>query len=497
VTALLSAHGVRKSFGGVEVLHGVDLDAASGSILALLGENGAGKSTLVRILAGDYTPDSGEIEISGRKYAQLSPISARAAGVRMIYQEFQDAPTLTVAENISLGRLPSNHGFVRWSAVRERAKSILDKMGIELDPARPVGTLRVGERQIVEIARALSDEARILILDEPTAALSHQEAEHLFAFLRRLRDQGTAIIYITHRLDEVHAISDRVQVLRDGDVAAEGSAKDFDRQSLVEAMIGRSAAAVSRPKIRTWELGPEPVLELHEASLVPAFDRVTLHVHPGEIVALYGKLGSGSAEVAESVFGLHTLDAGELRIRKLPMAAKGPGRSVSKGIGFVPADRKREAILAVRPVSENVAAPSWPRLARLKLLISRSTEARAYRRWHDELSIRSRNDPLQPIGTLSGGNQQKVVLARWLERGSPLLVMVEPTRGVDVGARLELYKSMRALAAEGIGMLISTSDYEEVVQVADRAAVMARGTIVAELEGDAITTNRLLTEAGG
>ncbi|MBV8080693.1 MAG: sugar ABC transporter ATP-binding protein [Actinobacteria bacterium] len=497
MTPLLAARGVRKSFGGVEVLHGVDLDAAAGSIVALLGENGAGKSTLVKILAGDYTPDAGEIAIGGERYSQLTPISARAAGVRMIHQEFQDAPTLTVAENISLGRLPSRSGLVRWREVRERAETVLAQMGVTLSPSAPVGKLRVGERQVVEIARALSDEARVLILDEPTAALSQQEVDRLFAFLRRLRDQGTAIIYITHRLDEVHAISDRVQVLRDGSVAAEGKTEDFDRARLVEAMIGRAAAALSRPPAPTWPLGETPALELSAASAEPAFRNVTLAVRPGEIVALYGKLGAGSAEVAETVFGLRKLTSGTLAVGGKPGTARGPAASISRGVGFVPADRKREAILPVRPVAENVAASSWRRLAKLGWLISRRSEAAAYKRWHDALSIRSRNDPLQPIITLSGGNQQKVVLARWLERGSPLLVMIEPTRGVDVGARAELYASMRELASDGVAMLISTSDYEEVVQVADRALVMARGDVVVELAGDEITTSRLLTEAGG
>jgi ribose transport system ATP-binding protein len=497
VSILLQARGVRKSFGGVEVLHGVDLDAAGGSVLALLGENGAGKSTLVKILVGDYTADAGEFTIDGERLDHLNPIMTRAAGVRMIHQEFQDAPALTVAENISLGRLPATKGVVHWRKARRRAERVLDQMGVHLDPDATVGSLRIGERQIVEIARALSDEARVLILDEPTAALSQQEVDRLFSFLERLRSQGAAIIYITHRLDEVHTISDRVQVLRDGSVAALGETKDFDRRTLVEAMIGRSAGEVSRPSPRTWQLGEKPVLEVRDGAIVRAFGGVSLRVHPGEILALYGQLGSGSADVAEAIFGLHPLDAGEILVDGKPAPARGPGTSIRRGVGFVPADRKREAILGVRPVAENVAASSWRRLARFWFVMSRRVEATAYRRWHDALSIRSRNDPLQAIATLSGGNQQKVVLARWLERGTPLLVMNEPTRGVDVGARAELYRSMRDLAAQGIGMLVATSDYEEVVQVADRAIVMARGLPVAELAGNEITTSRLLSEAGG
>ena len=449
-TLTLAARGVRKSFGGVEVLHGVDLDVAGGSILALLGENGAGKSTLVKILAGEYSPDSARIEIDGQVYEAMNPRSARAAGIRMIFQEFQDAATLSVAENVSLGRLPTRSGFVvSKRQMRRRAAAVLDDMNVELDLDAPVGSLRIGERQVVEIARALSDEAKVLILDEPTAALSHQEVDALFLYLRRLRDRGVAIIYITHRLDEVTALADQVEVLRDGEVAAVGETSSFDRSALVSAMIGRAAAAIGRPEPRDWAVDPEPAIEFRGAGIEGAFDDVSLSVHPGEIVAVYGQLGSGSAVLVESIFGLRRLTRGELQVRGRPAQQKGPNNAIRLGVGFVPADRKSEAIFGVRPVCENISVPSWPRLAVGHLLILRSAEVRAYKRWHDELGIRSRNDPLQQIITLSGGNQQKVVLGRWLECGTPVLLMVEPTRGVDVGARAELYRSMRELAPTG------------------------------------------------
>ena len=494
--ATLAARGVRKSFAGVEVLHGVDLDAAGGSILALLGENGAGKSTLVKILSGEYTPDEARLEIGGQTFTGMNPRSAQAAGIRMISQEFQDAPPLSVAENISLGRLPSRFGLVSRRLMRQRAKRVLDDMSVELDLDAPVASLRIGERQVVEIARALSGEAKVLILDEPTAALSHQEVEALFRSLRRLRERGVAIIYITHRLDEVAELSDQVEVLRDGDVAAVGETSTFDRTALVSAMIGRTAAAVGRPAARDWELGAEPAIIFSNATLGGIFTDVSFNVFPGEILSVYGQLGSGSSELLECAFGLRKLTGGELIVRETKMVQQGPTRAIKAGAGFVPPDRKREAILGVRPVAENISVPSWHRLAIGGQLIRRSAEGKAYARWHDELQIRSRNDPMQPIITLSGGNQQKVVLGRWLECGTPVLLLVEPTRGVDVGARAELYRSMRDLARSGMAMLVSTSDYEEVVQVSDRALVLARGKIVAELEGDAITTENLLRAVG-
>ena len=493
----LEARGIRKSFGGVEVLHGVDLAAAGGSVLALLGENGAGKSTLVKIIAGDYHADEGEIQVGDEVHSSLDPVTARRLGIRMIFQEMADAPALSIAENISLGRWPGRRGLVRWREVRRRAERVLDELGADLDPDRLVSSLRIGERQVVEIARALSDEARCLILDEPTAALSAQEVDRLFTFIERLRDRGVVLVYITHRLDEVRQIADFVQVLRDGNVVLYGKVGDLERRELVSAMVGRAIEEVQRPAPRTWELGKTPVLRFKGASSEDAFRDVDLDVYPGEVVALYGKVGSGTAEVAEVAFGIRRLSAGSLELDGHARSFRGPGQAIDAGVGLLPADRQREGAFMVRSVAENISVPSWPRLAKLKLLISARTEGLAYRRWHDALGIRSRNDPRQHIGTLSGGNQQKVMLGRWLERRSHALLLVEPTRGVDVGARQEIYRSIRRLGSEGVGILIPTSDYEEVVQVADRAAVMARGRIVAMLGGDAISTEQLIEAAGG
>ena len=493
----LRASEIRKSFGGVEVLHGVSLDATGGSVLALLGENGAGKSTLVKIIAGDYTPDGGAVIVDDVAHSSLTPIDAQRLGVAIIFQEFQDAPTLTVGENISMGRLPHRAGIVDWAEVRRRATRILNELDVEIDPMRRIDTLRVGERQIIEIARALSRSARLLILDEPTAALSHHESEQLFQFIRRLRDQGVAIIYITHRLDEVFRIADRVQVLRDGNTALIADVKATDRPSLIEAMVGRRLTELPRPTPLPHPDVASPAIRWTGASSGAAFSDVSLDVFKGEIVAIYGKLGSGAAEIGETAYGLRPLTAGKLEIKGASVTLSGPVPAVHHGVGFLPAERKAGGAFMVRPVAENVAVASWSRMARFGQLLGRAGEAKAYRRWHDRLSIRSRNDPRQAMGTLSGGNQQKVLLGRWLERNSDVLVLIEPTRGVDVGARQDIYGALRSLAASGMAILISTSDYEEAVQVADRAFVMAKGRIVVELEGAAVTSGRLLEASGG
>ncbi len=494
-TPIVSTDGICKSFGGVEVLKGIDLEARAGSILALLGENGAGKSTLVKIIVGDYTPTAGSVVIDGVTHAQLTPVESGDAGISMIAQEFNDAPTLTVAENISLGRLPNRHGFVNWREVERRARQVLASLEAEIDVKSEVSSLTIGERQFVEIARALGNEARVLILDEPTAALSQHEADILFERVRRLRDQGKAIVYITHRLDEVFALSDRVQVLRDGETALLEDTADVDRSRLVAAMVGRHDVVTGRPPASDAKIG-DVALRWRCATSHRSFTDIDIEVRTGEVVALYGKLGSGALNVGRSAFGLETIGSGTLEVGGEPVELANPVEAVAHGIGFLSEDRKVGGAFSTRPIGENVAVASWPRLASNGILTT-DVEQRALDRWYDRLAIRSSGRAAQPMQELSGGNQQKVLVSRWLEREADVLVLLEPTRGVDVGARADLYKVLRQLAADGTAILIVTSDYEEVIAVADRSYVIAKGRTTAELDSNEIDMNTLLTHAGG
>jgi len=492
---ILTATGIRKSFGGVEVLHGVDLHLRRGEVLALLGENGAGKSTLVKILAGSYRPDAGEVAVGGVTYATLDPVLAKKAGIAMIFQEIADAPDLTVAENIALGRWPMRRGAVDWAAMRESARDSLALLGgTEIDVDARVRTLTIGQRQLIEIARNLSSDARILVLDEPTAALSSIEVDRLFEAIALLKKNGVGMIYITHRLDEVSRIGDRVEVLRDGHLTLNKPVAEVDRNAMVSAMIGREAGDVARPadapEIR------ETAIEVHGLSSGQAFADVSFACREGEVLALYGKIGSGTAECAETIFGLRSVSTGSIDLFGKPSPVSDPVSAVRAGIGYVPADRKREGIFAARSAAENLAAPSWPLMAK-RVVLRAIREWTAFLHWRTELKIRSTDSPGQLISTLSGGNQQKVLLARWFERRSRVLLLVEPTRGVDVGARADIYEILRSTArSDHRAVIIATSDGEEVVQVADRVLVMDRGRITSELVGDAISSSALALAVG-
>lgn len=478
--AFLSVRGIRKSFG---------------SVTALLGENGAGKSTFVRILAGDHAPDEGRITIDGSEVQFHSVGKAREAGIRLIAQEIADAPTLSVAENINLGALPARWGFVNRESARKTARGALDALGAEIPLDAKVETLRLGERQIIEIARATIGESRCIIFDEPTAALSDAETRRLFDLIERMRAQGAAILYITHRLDEVFEIADRVCVLRDGRVSLDARVGDVDQAAVVTAMVGRELGAAEDAYTFDTAAPAEPLLQVRDLS-GDSFDDVELDVAPGEIVGLYGKVGSGVPEFAATLFGASPRRSGTVCLQGAPVHFKHPAEAVARGVGFLPADRASEGLLRTRTAAENLAAPSWKRLAR-NGFIARRHEAAAFGTWHRRLHVRARPDGAERITTLSGGNQQKVLLGRWLENRSRLLLLVEPTRGVDVGAREEIYQLLRNLAREGHGILIASSDYEDITYAATRALVMVRGRIVAKLKREDISMASLTRVAGG
>lgn len=490
----LSAQGVRKSFGPVEVLHGVDFSVDAGSVVALLGENGAGKSTLVRILAGDHHADDGEIRVDGEPVRFTGVRDSREHGIKLIAQELADAPTLTVAENVALGAWPVSGGVVSRRRMRAKAREILSDLGADFDVDRPVSSLRLGERQIVEIARALAGSSRCLIFDEPTAALSDVEAKRLFLLINRLRDQGVAIVYITHRLDEVFAIADRVSVLRDGRISLDRPIVELDSATVVTAMVGHHVD-IARHASAMAEARGATALEIQHLGSHD-FDDISFEVRAGQVVGVYGKIGSGATELAEAIFAARPITNGSIVLDGQTLSLRGPADAIRHGMGYLPPDRKEQALLTGRSVGENVLAPTWRRAGRFGT-ITKAAEAGAYRRWHDVLGIRSRNDPQQAIGTLSGGNQQKVLLARWLESRSKVLILVEPTRGVDVGARQEIYQAIRRLADSGSAVVLASSDYEDPVAVADTTYVLVRGRIAARHDGDDITVQHLTTSAGG
>ncbi len=490
----LAVRGIRKSFGPVEVLHGVDLDLAGGTITALLGENGAGKSTFVRILAGDHRPDEGTIAVDGKASFFHSVSDARQAGIRLIAQEIADAPTLTVAENIVLGAWPTKGGLIDRRAMQQMAREALDLLGAELPLKAKVANLRLGERQIIEIARATIGASKCIIFDEATAALSDAEARKLFQLIRRLAERGAAVLYITHRLDEVFALADRVCVLRDGRVSLDCPTVQVNQEQVIEAMVGR-AVAHARHLLAATGLATKPVLEVaHLGS--DAFSDISFTLRPGEVLGMYGKVGSGVQELSASLVGARPFDSGTLFVDGRPKHFRHPAEAIAASIGHLPADRASEGLLRTMTLAENLSAPSWSRLARHGILSGERLSS-AYARWHRELRVKADPSGNQTITELSGGNQQKVLLGRWLEAGSRILVLTEPTRGVDVGARQEIYRVLAELAAKGHAIIIATSDYEDINAVASRALILVRGQMVAEIPHEKISTETLTEAAGG
>jgi ribose transport system ATP-binding protein len=495
---LLEARGVRKHFPGVQALDGVSLHVTRGEVLAVVGENGAGKSTLMKVLAGVHAPDAGEILLDGRPVRFAGVADAIRHGVVLIHQELNLADNLSVAANLFLGREAVRGGPLGWldrGRMDGAARALLARVGLDVDPGAAVGGLPPGQRQLVEIARALSLDARLLIMDEPTSSLTQGETERLYEVIDGLKRAGVAVVYISHRLAEVRRVADRVAVLRDGRNAGGLARADISHDAMVRLMVGRdlkklyprrhgaAAGAPARLEVRglTYAGGP------HHA--------VSFTVRRGEIVGMAGLVGAGRTELAEALFGLRRVTAGEVRLDGEPVVARHPSEAVASGLLLVPEDRRRHGLVLEESVRENLALPNLDQLSVLGW-VRRGMEARLAREQMARLGVRA-SGPGQAAGLLSGGNQQKVVLGKWLARRPRVLILDEPTRGVDVGARGEIYALMDGLAAEGVAVLMISSDLEEILGMSDRVLVLHEGRLAGELPRAALSEEAVMRLATG
>ncbi len=476
---LLAAIDVTKSYAGVHALRGASLDLCRGEVHALVGENGAGKSTLVKIITGAVAADGGALEVDGEAVVHNSPREARARGISAIYQQPALLPELTVAENIALGvERSSLWRRVDWRGRRRRAAELLAEVGARIDPDRDAGDLSMPEQQLVEIARSLGADARILILDEPTASLSDEDTQNLFAVIRGLRERSVGMIYISHRLDELPAIADRVTVLRDGRTIETREMADVDRAELIRLMVGRELSAVF-PK-REVALG-EVVLELRGVSCsVGGVHDVDLAVRAGEIVGLAGLVGAGRTELARTLFGLTPADDGEIRVRGRAVRIDSVSRAIQAGIAYVPEDRRRHGVILDMPIASNITLAALDRFRRNGAL-DVAREKRVAADYTQRLGIKT-PATYAPVSTLSGGNQQKVALSRWLVTEPAVLILDEPTQGVDVAAKSEIHALMTELAGHGMAILMISSELPEILGMSDRVAVMHGGGLVGVLD---------------
>jgi ABC-type sugar transport system ATPase subunit len=476
---ILAVEGLIRRFPGVVAVDDVDFSVRTGEVHALLGENGAGKSTLIKILGGALRKDAGVIRLNGTEVDFPSPAEALAAGIAVIYQELVLCPHLSVAENVLMGHLPRTGGLaVDWRSAHQSVRALLAQLGVSLPLGRSVGRLSTAQQQLVEIAKALSRDSRILVLDEPSATLGQRDLEHLFSVIRRLREQGVAIVYISHRLEEVFEIADRVTVLKDGRLVGSWPIAEVTMSRLVRAMTGRDLGVVSAAAADS----AAPVrLEVRRLGRAEAFRDVSLTLRAGEIVGIAGIVGSGRTELLRAIFGADQPDTGEIVVDGAPVRFRSPAQALRRGLGLLPEDRKTQGLMLDRALRENVSLASLRRFTRFGILRP-AAEERAVRSLMSSLQIAARG-PDQPVMTLSGGNQQKVVLARWLARQCGILLFDEPTRGVDVGAKEEIYRLIHALAAQGAAVLVVSSELKELFAICPRILVMREGRLVGEFAG--------------
>jgi simple sugar transport system ATP-binding protein len=488
----VAMRGITKSFPGVRALDGVDFTLAPGEIHALLGENGAGKSTLIKVLTGVLQAEAGTVELDGERVRIGSPAQAQDLGINTVYQEVNLVPTLSVAENLTLERQTTRFGFVSWKATAARASAALARLGIEVDLDRSLGSCSLAVQQLVAIARALDRETRVLVLDEPTASLDSREVERLFAVLADIRSRGIAIVFITHFIDQVYAIADRITVLRNGRFAGTGPIAEVPRMRLVSMMLGKQIE-------NTFTHGPSPEsIDTEHPSLVVAkglgktrtLQPIDLEVRAGEVVGLAGLLGSGRTETAKLLFGAEKADQGRLTVEGTLVSIRSPGHAISMGFGFCPEDRKHEGLILDLSVRENLILALqcrrgwWRRIGQVE-------QDRLAREMIAALGIAT-PDTEKPVGQLSGGNQQKVILARWLLARPRFLILDEPTRGIDIGAHADIVTLIRRLCREGLALVVASSELEEIVAFSHRVVVLRDRHKVSEIVGEAISQKTIV-----
>lgn len=489
--AFLEMRDICKAYPGVRALDGVNLAVGAGEVRALVGENGAGKSTLIRILAGAATADSGEIYLGGQRAVYRDPIEAFALGIGAVYQEFNLVPQLNVAQNITLGQTPARGGRIDNRAIHRRAREVLDQLDVQLDTRLPVSELNVAQQQIVEIAKGLARDLRVLILDEPTAALNTIEAEHLFRVVKTLKQRGVSIIYITHRMREIFQIADSVTVLKDGQLVATRPAGELTSDEIVSMMIGRELSQYYPPRAETTG---EVVYRARNLNLAHALFDISLDVHHGEVLGIAGLEGQGQRELMRALFGDLRCDSGQFERNGRIVKITSPSDAVAAGIAFVSDDRKADGLVLIRSVAENIALPSLRRRTVGALFVNEREERGFITRAIESLAVKV-SSRFQAVESLSGGNQQKIVVAKWLGTEPEVLIVCEPTRGIDVGSKSEIHHIIRDLAQKGVAVIMASSELPEILGMSDRILVMAEGRIAGELAGAEATEETIMSIA--
>jgi ribose transport system ATP-binding protein len=486
---------VSKRFPGVIALDGVDLSIRAGEVHGLVGENGAGKSTLIKTITGAHAPDEGEMIFNGQKLEHITPHYSMSLGIACIYQELNQVPYMTVAENIYLGReklLSTFMGIINREEMKKRSREVLSTLGIELDPEVNVGTLGIGKQQMVEIARAVQADAKLIIMDEPTASLSAHESDELLRIIRFLKDKGVSIIYISHRLDEVKAISDRLTILRDGKTVCTVTNADTTIDDMVKAMVGRDIAQ-KYPKVK-GTIGKE-MLRVEHLSRKGVFQDISFTVHAGEVVGFAGLVGAGRTETVRAITGADPFDGGKVFVEGTEVHIRTPRDSIKAGIAFLTEDRKAQGLILIQDIEFNSTIVNLKSYAGRFFLNLGAAKADA-ERMVKELRTRTPN-VIMPAGNLSGGNQQKVVIAKWLLSKSKIFIFDEPTRGIDVGAKVEVYNLMNQLVKDGAAVLMISSEMDECIGMSDRIVVMHEGKVTAELTGEKISQENVMYAASG